>query len=114
MKSSKNYKLSLKKDWLFLLLSISLIVIVVTVLILGTKYLVERSKDNLLNSNPKKIEQFKENKEFICTTNSSLFSNAMIVDIQSGWSVYDAKYFKKDTQLINIVNCKLVTTKGEG
>ncbi len=113
MKSSNNYKLSLKKDWLSLLLAISLITIVVSVLILGTAYLVKRSRDNVLNSNPKKIEQFKENKELICTTNSNIFSNATIVDRESGWSVYDAKYFKKNAELINIVNCNLVTTKGE-
>lgn len=54
-------------------------------------------------SNDEKIEQFKTNTEFICST----FTDKYFVSKKSGFEILDSKYFKKDDLLIEISNCEV-------
>mgnify|MGYP006863454883 CR=1 FL=1 len=105
MKSINNYKLSLKKDWLFLLITsvIGIFIILFIGFSLQTALAFDRSL--MSSDNKKKIALFNREVPLVCTLSPGVFSNALIINKQDGWSVFSEEYFKKENQLINIVNC---------
>ena len=61
--------------------------------------------DNPDNTNPKlNISHFQKNKDLACQTSLG-GRTSILVNKQSGYSLYKGEYFKKDDELINIEYC---------
>jgi len=108
MKHNTNYKLTLKKDWQFLLVSFILILLIVIVVLYGFKLIVDLDIESKLDANTDKINFYKQAVPLLCKRDSKTFSNAVIIEKKDVWSVYMDRYFKKGDELIDIVNCKRV------
>ena len=52
-----------------------------------------------------KRKEFQQGSYFICTLTATPFSNAMLVQKKSGWSIFESHYFRKKELLLHIKNC---------
>ena len=52
-----------------------------------------------------KRKEFQQGSYFICTLAVTPFSNAMLVQKKSGWSIFESHYFRKKELLLHIKNC---------
>lgn len=107
---NNNYKLTLKKDWMLIL---GVVIGVTSILIFMFYFLkgaVALDKRRFSSGNEEKIALFNKQVTLVCTQTSGVFSNALLVNEGNGWKVFHKKYFQKEEQLINIVNC---SQKGE-
>jgi hypothetical protein len=72
-----DYKLTLKKDWLFILLTTLIGGSVLLFLFMGLKIALDLDKDSIFAHNQEKIRMFNSHVLLVCTTNLGAFSNVI-------------------------------------
>ena len=93
----------------FVFISISGFAIILAVIAILMPLVLMQSCDNneILKKNQEKKDLFlNQNKTFICAESIMKYSKSWIVSEENNWSIH-GEYFKKDTLLLSIANCKI-------